>query len=942
MGEVYLAQDTTLRRLVAIKLLPGEFTRDDARLGRFEREAQAASGLNHPNIFTIHEIGEHEGHHFIATEYVEGESLRQHLARTRMEIREALDVAQQVAAALAAAHEAGIVHRDIKPENIMIRRDGLVKVLDFGLAKLAQDRESAATPPAQGTEGLTVALAEKTEPGTVMGTASYMSPEQARGLPVDARTDTWSLGVVLYEMIAGHRPFEGATTTDILAVILHREPPSLLLYRSDAPAELERIVEKALAKEREERYHSAKDLAVDLKRLKHRLDMDAERERGVTPDADTRRASGGLAAASGLAPVARATATITRHKLGVGLLVAALVLATAAALFFSSRRPAALTDRDTILLADFVNTTGDAVFDGTLKQGLAVQLGQSPFLAIFPDARVRQSLQLMGRSADDRVTKEVAREICQRQGLKALLAGSISNLGTSYVISLEAINGQNGDEIARTQEAAATKEDILKALSASAIKMREQLGESLSSIQRFDAPLELTTSSLEALKVYSLGFEQGQSGRFLEAIPFYRRAVELDPNFGYAYAALAVQYGNTLQPGLAAEYAERAFALRNRVSELEKLRIAHFYYDFVTGEMDKRIETLELYKQTYPRDYRATGSLSDAYLKTGQFDKAADAARESVRLNPIGAAGLFNLGEAFIRSSRFAEAREVYERALQQKLDVMYAHAGLYRIAFVSGDTALMTQQLDWARGKPDEYVAADLQAQTAAFAGQYRRSQDFARRAIDLATRGGAKEVAAQYAADAAVRVAAIGHCQQAKTQSGRALSLERNMVSLSRGGIALAFCGDVGQAQLVVDELTKRYPLNTVIRDLWLPVIGAATALQRNAAAETIQLLEAARRYEGAAEFWPPYLRGEAYLRQKMGREATTEFRNIIDNRGQAPLSTLYPLAQLGLARASALARDTAGARTAYQNFLALWKDADTDIAVRQEAQQEYAKLQ
>jgi eukaryotic-like serine/threonine-protein kinase len=584
MGEVYLAQDTTLRRLVAIKLLPGEFTRDDARLGRFEREAQAASGLNHPNILTIHEIGEHEGHHFIATEYIEGESLRQHLARTRMEIREALDVAQQVAAALAAAHDAGIVHRDIKPENIMIRRDGLAKVLDFGLAKLAQDREPAATPAAQRTQGFTVARPAETEPGTIMGTASYMSPEQARGLPVDARTDTWSLGVVLYEMIAGRRPFEGATKTDILAVILHREPSSLLLFRSDAPAELERIVEKALAKEREERYHSAKDLAVDLKRLRHRLDMDAERERGVTPDAETRRASGGLAAASGVVPVASAAAAvvaqgtadahavgrdaraeslvtaITRHKLGVGLLVAALVLATAAAIFFSSRRPAALTDRDTILLADFVNTTGDAVFDGTLKQGLAVQLGQSPFLAIFPDARVRQSLRLMERSPDDRVTKDVAREICQRQGLKAFLAGSISNLGTSYVISLEAINGQNGDEIARTQETAATKEDILKALSASAIKMREQLGESLSSIQRFDIRLELTTSSLEALKVYSLGSAQSTSGRFLEAIPFYRRAVELDPNFGYAYAALAVQYGNTSQPRLAAEYAEKAFA----------------------------------------------------------------------------------------------------------------------------------------------------------------------------------------------------------------------------------------------------------------------------------------------------------------------------------------------------------------------------------------------
>ena len=629
MGEVYLAQDTTLRRRVAIKLLPGQFTRDDARRGRFEREAYAASSLNHPNILTIHEIGEDAGHHFIAMEYVDGESLRQHLARSRMETGQALDVAQQVAAALAAAHEAGIVHRDIKPENIMIRRDGLVKVLDFGLAKLTDHRESAATAAAQGIE-VTASVEEHTAPGAVMGTASYMSPEQARGLPVDARTDTWSLGVVLYEMVTGRRPFEGATTTDILAVILHREPPSLLLWRPDAPAELERIVEKALAKEREERYYSAKDLAVDLKRLKHRFELDAERERTALPEGDAGHTgtevapSTGSPSPSGAPPIPHATdaadsrpggasvvSTMARHKRVVAMVVAALLLAVAAGVFFNSRRATALSDRDTILLADFVNTTGDAVFDGTLKQGLAVQLGQSPFLAIFPDARVRQSLRLMGRSPDDRITKEVAREICQRQGLKAFLAGSISNLGTSYVISLEAINGQTGDEIARTQEEASSKEQVLKTLSVSATKMREQLGESLSSIQRFDAPLELTTSSLDALKVFSLGNEHSVSGRFLESIPLFRRAAELDPNFAYAYGSLAVVYSNTNQPGLAQEYAEKAFALRNRISELEKLRIASFYYTFVTGELDKRIETLELYKRTYPRDWRAAGNLGD-------------------------------------------------------------------------------------------------------------------------------------------------------------------------------------------------------------------------------------------------------------------------------------------------------------------------------------------
>ena len=477
-------------------------------------------------------------------------------------------------------------------------------------------------------------------------------------------------------------------------------------------------------------------------------------------------------------------------------------------------------------------------------------------------------------------------------------------------------------------------------LSASATKMREQLGESLSSIKQFDAPLELTTSSLDALKVYSLGSQHSIAGRFLEAIPLYRRAAELDPNFAYAYASLAVQYANTAQSGLAAEYAEKAFALRNRVSELEKLRIALFYYSFVTGELDKEIETLELYRRTYPRDWRAAGNLADAYLRTGEFAKSADASREGLRLNPNSAVGYINLGTAFIALNRSPEAREVYQRATQQKLDPTLLHDGLYRLAFVGGDTALMNQQLDWARGKPDEYVAADWQAQSTAVAGQYTLSQDFVRRAIDQAARGGVKEVAARYAAEAATRAAAFGNCQHGRTQTSQALSLHRNRTSLTRSAIALALCGS-DEAPSLVDELAKQYPLDTLINQVWVPVIRAAIAIERNNAAEAIQHLEVTRRYQGGAEFWPSFLRGLAYLRHKAGREAAQEFQYIIDNRGQAPLSVLYPLAQLGLARASGLAGDTTAARTAYQNFLSEWKNADADMTLRREAQHEYEKL-
>jgi len=964
--------------------------------GRVERRRpNAASALNHPNILTIHEIEEADATYFIATEFIDGVTLRKHMANTEMKLADVLDVAIQVTSALSAAHAAGIVHRDVKPENIMLRRDGIVKVLDFGLAKLTERQKSATD-----TEALTRALVN-TGPGMVMGTAAYMSPEQARGQAVDARTDIWSVGVVLYEMVTAHAAFVGKTLSDMIASILDREPPPLARYAREVPEPLEWIVTKALHKDREERYQTAKDLLIDLKGLKRKLEFEAELDRTIAPEdrVSTRRQ---VAAGSGQAraAISRESAAgtvevraeyptssaeylvseIKRHKQGVGLTLAMLLLAAAAGLFFYFHRASALTEKDTILLTDFVNTTGDAVFDGTLKQGLAVQLAQSPFLNIFPDARVRQTLRLMDRSPDDRVTKEIAREICQRQGLKAFLAGSISNLGSSYVIALEAVNGQSGDVIAREQVETESKEQVLKALSQAATKLREQLGESLSSIQKFDAPLEeATTSSLEALKAYSLGNEQSISGKWLQAIPFYKRAVELDPNFALAYIGLAIQYGNSNQPGLGAENAAKAFALKDRVSEYEKLRISSFYYSQVTGEVDKAIEVQELMKRTYPRDHRGPGNLSDRYLRIGQFERAVAEAREALHLNPNAVAWHANLGEAFLRLSRFAESREVFEQALQQKIDSTDFHTRLYQIAFVSGDAAAMKQQLDWASGKPDEYVALDWQTQTSAFAGQYKQAQDFSRRSIDLAVHSDAKEVAAQYAAEEALREAVLLYgtgsgsglvlygtrsgsdlvsSSQRALQSHRvasaprtvlevqtlaqsALKLERNQISLTRSALALALGGEPSQAQSLVEELLRRYPKDTLVNSIWLPTIRAAIELNSNNPAQAIQLLEATRRYEGAAEFWPIYLRGQAYLRQRAGTEAAAEFQKILDHRGQAPLSALYPLSHLGLARAAALAGDTAKSQKAYQDFLALWKDAETDIPILQEARREYEKL-
>lgn len=955
MGEVYLAQDTQLRRPVAIKVLTAEFTRDAERLHRFEHESYAASSLNHPNILTIHEIGSQEGLHYIATEYIDGESLRDRLHHSRMQLREVLDVAIQVASALSAAHQAGIVHRDIKPENVMLRRDGYVKVLDFGLAKLIDSNAQK-----QQSEDAPTRVMIKTDPGVVMGTSFYMSPEQARAQEVDARTDIWSLGCVIYEMVSGRMPFDGPSTGDVIGFILHKEPPPLTRYQPEIPAELDRIVTKALEKDREERYQVVKDLALDLKKLKQHMEFELELERTIAPE-ERSVTTHGSSTGERLSETATASAAqtdspavvhtvssaeyivsqIKTHKKASLLIATAVVIAVAVGLFFYLRPAVALTDKDTILLADFVNTTADTVFDGTLKQGLAVQLAQSPFLNVFPDARVRQTLRLMGRSPDDRVTKDVAREICQRQGLKAYLAGSINNLGTSYVITLEAINGQSGEEIAREQVEAASKEQVLQALTQAASKLRQKLGESLSSIQKFDAPLELTTSSLEALRASSLGFEQSSKGRFLESVPFYKRAVELDPNFAYAYAGLSVNYANTNQPKLAAGYAAKAFALRDRVSELEKLRISYFYYSYVTGEIDKQIEVLEMYKRTYPRDARAPTNLSDVYSRLGQFEKAAAEAREGVRLNPNSVVGYINLGQAFIGLNRFADAREVVQQASQQNLDSTFFHGFQYQIAFAASDTTEMQQQLDWSRGKPDEYVALDWQTQTAAFRGHYHRSQDFSQSSIELATRGDAKEVAARYAVEAALRGGVLAQCSQTKAAIAQSSGLERNNFFFTRGALALALCGDASQAQSFVDEVTKERPHDTLINSLWVPIIRAAIEINRNNPSEAIKFLESARRFEAAAEFWPQYLRGLAYLKLKSGNEAAAEFQRILDNRGQAPLSVLYPLAHLGLARAAVLTGDLSKSRKAYQDFLALWKDADSDLTILQEAKLEYEKV-
>jgi serine/threonine protein kinase/tetratricopeptide (TPR) repeat protein len=961
MGEVYLAVDTELDRTVAIKILPAALAADAQRLQRFVQEAKAASALNHPHILTIYEIGVTGNSRFIATEFIDGDTLRPHIG-AGMKLAEVLEITIQACGALAAAHAAGIIHRDIKPENIMVRRDGYIKLLDFGLAKLTEPKGSTTD-----TEAPTKAMVN-TGAGTVMGTANYMSPEQAKGTHIDERSDLWSLGAVLYEMVTGHVPFAGETPTETISLILQKEPAPLVRYANEVPDELERIAAKALTKDREARYQTAKDMLIDLRNLKRKLEVDAEIDRTVPPElraaVSTGGAPGGSSTASGAVAATSVASTphsalsapsassaeyiageIRRHKKGVALLAGFFVVALIiAGVFYFSRKKPALTEKDSVLLADFVNTTGEQVFDGTLKQALAVQLGQSPFLNIFPDDRVNETLRFMGKAPNERITKDVAKEICARQGLKAMIVGSIAGLGSHYVVTLEAIDAQAGDAIAREQAEAENKEQVLKALGKAASQLREKLGESLGSIKKYDAPIEqATTSSLEALKAFTQGNEQRNAGNQAESISFYKRAAELDPNFAMAYARLGVAYSNQFQTELGAQYSQKAYDLRDRVSERERFYISEKYTSYVSGDREEAVRVLKAWAQSYPNDYIPHNNLAANYSIFGQFEDALKEAREAVRLSPNNTTAQGNYVEGFVKLNRFDEARQTLEQTLGQNPERGIYHFYNFQLAFIRGDQDTMKKDLDWWSKRPNENDPLDYQAGTSGFYGQWQKAQDFSHRSIEMMISQDRKENAAQAETNNSFYEGILGRCSQAKERVARGLVLSRDRITLASAAMTLAYCNETGQAQSFIDELLRRYPKDTPTIGVLIPMVRAAMEMNRGNAVQAIEVIRPAERFElgNVAGFWLTYLRGEIYLRQKAGGDAAAAFQKILDHRGIEPISPLYPLAHLGLARASVLSGDTAKARKEYQDFLALWKDADPDLPILQQAKDEYAKL-
>jgi serine/threonine protein kinase/Flp pilus assembly protein TadD len=901
MGVVYRARDEQLERDVALKVLPSGTLTDETARKRFRKEALALAKLNHPNIATVHEFGSLKDTNFLVTEYIAGLTLETKLAAGAISEKEVVDLGIQLAQGLCAAHEQGIVHRDLKPANLRLSSDGRLKILDFGLAQLI---------PHASAVGPTATL---TQPQGVSGTLPYMAPEQLRGNMTDVRTDIWAAGIVLYEMATAHRPFEEKVPTALVDDIIHKTPLSPRSLKPTLSPQLAKVILRCLEKQPTHRYQSARELLTDLERL----------STGAQPHAARRR----------LWPIIAASAIV--------------VVMLAAGAFLFRRRSPRLTEKDTIVLADFINSTGDPVFDDTLRHGLSAQLEQSPFVNLLSEQRIAETLTLMAQPKDARLTHELANEVCQRTASAAVLDGSIAQIGAQYLLTLKAVNCANGESLASTEAPASDKNHVLDALGKVASEIRSQLGESLASVQKYDAPAEnVTTASLEALKAYSLGYRaMVVKSDPPAAVSLFQRAISLDPNFAMAYARLGICYSNLNETARAAENTRKGYQLRERVSEREKFYIVSHYEEVFTGNLEAASKIHELWAETYPRDNVPPHNLGIIYAYLGDYDKSLAASQEVLKLNPGSGSAYVTLVGSYLYLNRLDDAKATAQEAQAHNLDSPQMHLKLYLLDFLQDDAAGMEQEAAGLMGKPGfEDQMLYNESDTAAFVGQFAKARGLMRRAAESAKRVDEKETAAGYEAEAAVREALAGNMALAKQQAQAALTLSNGRDVAAMSAIALGRAGDTRQAMWLAADLNKRFPEDTIAQLNHLPTIRAATALRGGDTGRAIEALALAAPYELglASSLYPVYLRGEAYLAAKRGTAAAVEFQKILDHPGVVANEFIGSLAHLQLGRAYLMAGDTTQAKAAYQDFLTLWKDADPDLPILKEAKAEYAKLQ
>jgi serine/threonine protein kinase/tetratricopeptide (TPR) repeat protein len=959
MGVVYKAQDIRLGRFVALKFLPDNFADDPQLRERFQREARAASGLSHHNICTIYDIGDADGRPFMAMEFLDGVTLKDLVLGGPLELPRLVDIAIQVLDGLEAAHTQGIIHRDVKPANISVTNKNRVKILDFGLAKFNGPVRAKASVGGEETLGSGSAEYLTTGYGA-LGTMPYMSPEQALGTTLDTRTDLFSFGVTLYEMATGKMPFQGDTTGVLFLSIVKDNPLPAMQVNPDVPAELQRIIDKCLEKDRDLRYQYAGDVRSDLKRLRRDSHVSWSGVAGVMDSEPAEVAATKARASSPSAQPSRAPlpasldATSTRllsWKMWASLAVLLIAMAVSGVTYWRSHKKVALTDKDTIVLADFTNTTGDTVLDETLRQALSVDLEQSPFLRIIPEQQVQETLRLMGKPADARLTPEIAREVCQRTNSTVALHGSIAQIGTEYSLDLKAVNCASDESLATTEAQATDKNHILDALNMAASSIRTELGESLSMVQKFATPVEqATTPSLDALHAFSLGVKTKDITGDEAAVPLFEEAIKLDPGFAMAYALLGTSYSNLEERSRGAEMLKKAYDLREKVSEHEKFYIEAYYYDIVLGDLTKAMQEYELWAQVYPRDDRPVGNLGLIYGYIGQHEKAVAQAREALRLQSESGLRYANLVQGYVHVGRLPEARSTVEEARTKNVDSPYLNLYSYQLAFVQNDVTKMTEELARAAGKPgveDMLLAAE--ADTAAYVGQVLAPRDFSRQAIASAKRAAEKETAASYEAAAALREGLFGNPDVARQHAEAALAISKGRDVQYASALALAFAGAGQRAQQLSEQLSMDFPDDTLVRSVYLPTIRGEIAVSHRDSSNAIELLKTTSQYElgmpGDAEFspslYPVYVRGNAYLAAGQGGEAAAEFEKILKWPGVVLNEPIAALAPLGLARAYALQGDSVKARSAYQDFLTLWKNADPGVPVLKLAKAEYAKL-